>query len=935
MKTLYLLDAYALIYRAYYAFIRAPRINSKGQNTSAIFGFINTLRDIIDREKPEYLGVVIDYPGPNFRDELYPEYKANREASPEDIKNAVPYIRQILEAMKIPLVEISGFEADDIIGTLAKKAAIEGFEVFMVTPDKDYAQLVSENIKMYKPATKSAEIEILGIDEIKVNFNVPQPINVIDVLALWGDTADNIPGCPGIGEKTAKEIISKYGTIENVYKNINDFKGKQKENLIQYREQVELAHKLVTIETNAPVDYNWEDFKIKSPDLKILKTIFEELEFKTLWSKISGETTTRTETVAQGSLFDQLPVNKITTEGSLFDMNSNQESIIESKFKTILNVSHNYQLVDTESEMMKLAVELSNQKSFCFDTETTGLDAMHDELVGLSFAWKSHEAYYVPVPEDFEKAKQIVTNFKKALESSDIEKVGQNLKYDALILKKYDINICAPVFDTMVAHHLLQPGLKHNMDYLSEIYLNYSPVPIESLIGAKGKGQKSMRSVPLNNIKEYAAEDADITFQLKQILAKELEKEKLDSFFHEVEMPLSLVLTDMEFTGIKIDTDELNRYKLLLEEQLNTLEKNIIKMAGIQFNISSPKQVGEVLFERLNISGNVGKTKKSKQYSTEEDVLQKLKDKHPIIPQLLEHRGLKKLLSTYVIALPQLVSKKTGRLHTSFNQAIVVTGRLSSSNPNLQNIPIRDENGREIRKAFIIENNNIFLSADYSQIELRIMAHLSKDHNLIEAFNRGEDIHAATASLIYKIPVSEVTSDMRRKAKTANFGIIYGISSFGLAERLNIPRSEAKTIIDGYFNSFPGVKTFMEESIYKAREKGYAETIFGRKRYLPDIDSRNAIVRGVAERNAINAPIQGTAADIIKKAMVEIYKRLIRDNFKSKMLLQVHDELNFEVIATELDAIKVLVRDAMENACKMDVPLIVDMGIGGNWLEAH
>ena len=945
-KNLYLLDAYALIFRAYYAFIRAPRINSKGLNTSAIFGFTNTLRDIIEREKPDYIGVVIDYPGPNFRDELYPDYKANRDAAPEDIKNAVPYIKQILEAMKIPLISVSGFEADDIIGTIAKRAYSENFDVYMVTPDKDFAQLVNDNIKMYKPATKNAEIEIWGINEIKEHFSAPEPINVIDLLALWGDAADNVPGCPGIGEKTAKAIIGKYGTIENVYKNINDFKGKQKENLIQYRQQVDLARKLVTIVTDAPVEINWDEFKLESPDLKMLKNIFEELEFKNLWSKISGETVIRTETAGQGSLFDKPSAQTANVQGSLFDNSANfqdslfnqpsvQENAVESKYKTISDLEHNYHLIDNEQEIMKLVSELSAQKSFSFDTETTGLDAIHDELVGLSFAMKPFEAYYVPIPENFEKAKQIVTHFKNVLENTEIEKVGQNLKYDALILKKYDITVNAPIFDTMVAHHLLQPGLKHNMDYLSEIYLNYTPVSIESLIGQKGKGQKSMRSVPVDKIKEYAAEDADVTFQLKQILENELKKENLDSFFNEVEMPLSLVLTDMEFIGVKIDADELNRYKLILEKQLADMEKNIIEMAGVQFNINSPKQVGEILFEKLNISGGAGKTKKSKQYSTDEEVLQKLKDKHPIIPLLLEQRGLKKLLSTYVNALPLLVSKKSNRLHTSYNQAIVVTGRLSSSNPNLQNIPIRDENGREIRKAFIVEKNNIFLSADYSQIELRIMAHLSKDKNLIEAFNRGEDIHAATASLIYKIPVSEVTSDMRRKAKTANFGIIYGISSFGLAERLNISRSEAKALIDGYFISFPGVKTFMDESIFKARETGYAETIFGRKRYLPDIDSRNAVVRGVAERNAINAPIQGTAADIIKKAMVDIYKRLETGNYKSKMILQVHDELNFEVIDSELESIKSLVKDAMENACKMDVPLIVDMGIGGNWLEAH
>ena len=968
-KTLFLLDAYALIFRAYYAFIRAPRTNSKGLNTSAIFGFTNTLRDIIERENPDYIGVVIDYPAPTFRNELYSEYKANREATPEDIKKAVPYITQILEAMKIPLIAVKGFEADDIIGTIAVKAAKQGFNTFMVTPDKDFAQLVNENIKMYKPGSKNNEIDILGIEEVKEKFGVPEPINVIDILALWGDTADNVPGCPGIGEKTAKTIISKYGTIENVYKNIHNFAGKQKENLIQYRKQVELAHKLVTIDTNAPYEFNAEDFKLVSPDLNQLKNIFEELEFKTLWSKISSENAAKTATTAphnifeqstsqnfnqstnkrqttqetffQGSLFGQ---QETTEQGSLFAQQTNAQYLgqtieqiptIESRFNTISKQNHYYYLIDTEDAIQKLVDDLSTQKSFSFDSETTGLDAFNDELIGFSFAFKPYEAYYIQMPDNFEKTKQIVNNFKNILENPNIEKIGQNIKYDALILKKYGVDICAPIFDTMVAHHLLQPGLKHNLDYLSETYLNYSPVPIESLIGAKGKGQKSMRQVPINIVKEYACEDADVTFQLKPILEKELQNEGLESFFHTVEMPMTTLLLDMEHTGVKIDTEELHKYKLILEERLTNLENKITTLAGIRFNINSPKQVSEVLFDRLKIGGNRLKSKKSGQQSTSEDVLQKLKSLHPIINLILEQRGVKKLLSTYVEALPRLVSTKTQRVHTSYNQAIVVTGRLSSSNPNLQNIPIRDEDGREIRKAFIVENSNLFLSADYSQIELRIMAHLSKDKNMIEAFKRGEDIHTATASLIYKVPLSDVTSDMRRNAKTANFGIIYGISSFGLSERLNISRSEAKKLIDGYFYSFPGVKNYMDFSINNARDKGYAETIFGRRRYLPDINSRNSIVRGIAERNAINAPIQGTAADIIKKAMVILYKKLNDSGLQSKMILQVHDELNFEVVVPELESLKILVKETMENACQLDVPLIVDMGVGKNWLEAH
>ena len=920
-KTLYLLDAYALIYRAYYAFIRAPRINSKGLNTSAVFGFVNTLRDIIERDKPDYLGVVIDYPAPTFRNELYDQYKANREATPEDIKKAVPYIRQILEAMNIPLMEKSGYEADDVLGTIALKAGKEGFSTYMVTPDKDFAQLVNENVKIYKPKSRSNEIDIWGIDEVKANFGVPEPINVIDVLALWGDAADNVPGCPGIGEKTAKEIIGKYGTIDKIYENIEQFKGKQKENLMLNRDRVELARKLVTIDINVPVEFSFDDFKLTNPDLDKLKELFEELEFKALWSKFSGELVAKSAAPVQGSLFDQ----------------SVQETIVRSKFKSIVDVTHNYYLIDSENEnaLMSIAAELSLQKSFCFDTETTGLNVWEAELVGISFSWKAHEAYYIPIPDDFDKAKEIVTRFKNALESTSIEKIGQNIKFDALILKKYGINICMPLFDTMVAHHLLQPGLKHNMDYLSETYLNYTPVSIETLIGAKGKGQKSMRQVPLEEIKEYAAEDADITWQLKNILERELKNEGLESFFHEVEMPLTLVLVDMEYTGVKIDTEELNIFKQQLESRLSALEENIINEAGVSFNINSPKQVGDILFDKLRIDGKTGKTK-SGQFSTNEEVLQKLKDKHPIVPMILEQRGLKKLLSTYVEALPLLVLEKTGRLHTSYNQAIVVTGRLSSSNPNLQNIPIRNDDGREIRKAFVVENDDyLFLSADYSQVELRIMAHLSEDANMIDAFVRGEDIHTATASLVFKVPVSEVTSDMRRKAKTANFGIIYGISAFGLTERLNIPRSESKALIDGYFENFPAVKAYMDLSISKAREKNYAETIFGRRRYLPDINSRNSVVRSVAERNAINAPIQGTAADIIKKAMVEIFKRFNEKNLKSKMILQVHDELNFEVFRPEMDEVKTIVKEAMENACKLKVPLVVDMGVGKNWLEAH
>jgi DNA polymerase-1 len=916
---LFLLDAYALIFRAYYAFIRAPRINSKGQNTSAAFGFTNALIDILNTQKPSHIGVVIDYAGPTFRNEMYIAYKANRDATPEDIKSAVPYIRRILDALNIPLFEISGYEADDVIGTIALKAGDMGYQTYMVTPDKDFAQLVNENVKIYKPKARGNEVEIWGVNEVRENFGVPEPINVIDVLALWGDTADNIPGCPGIGEVKAKEIIGKYHNLDAVYANIEDFKGKQKENLINFREQVELARKLVTIETQVPLDFNIDEFKHDSPNLEKLKAVFEELEFRSMWERVSGETKPKPQMV-QGSLFDVAPQPVVQTIGNL---------------KTIDEVKHIYYLVDNDMSLLSLTAELSIQSAFCFDTETTGLDMQLAELVGISFSWKAHEAWYVPVPADHDAAINLIKRFKKVLEDPRIEKIGQNLKYDALILKKYGIDLAGPVFDTMVAHHLIQPGLKHNMNYLAETYLNYSPVSIEDLIGTKGKGQGNMRDVPIEQIKEYAAEDADVTWQLKQLLEKELKKEGIESFFREVEMPLLLVLMEMEQEGVKIDVDELKRFAGELTNRLINLEKSIIEMAGMDFNINSPKQVGEVLFQRLKIDDKAGKTK-SGQFSTNEEVLQKIKDNHPIIPLILEQRGLKKLLTTYVEALPQLVVKETSRLHTSYNQSIVVTGRLSSSNPNLQNIPIRDEDGREIRKAFVSAGEEyLFLSADYSQVELRLMAHLSEDAHMLEAFNKGEDIHAATAARIYKIPLEEVTSDMRRKAKTANFGIIYGISAFGLAERLNIPRSEAKGLIDGYFDNFPGVKTYMEQCISLARDKGYVETLFGRKRYLPDINSRNAIVRGMAERNAINAPIQGTAADIIKKAMVDIQKRMKAENLKSKMILQVHDELNFDVFKPELDKVKVLVKEAMESAVNLKVPLLVDMGVGQNWLEAH
>ncbi len=918
--SLFLLDAYALIFRAYYAFIRNPRVNSIGLNTSAIFGFTNSLLEVLTKEQPTHIGVVFDPPGPTFRNEMYEDYKAHREATPEDIRKAIPYIKRILEALNVKVVEVAGFEADDVIGTLVQKAAAEGFKTHMVTPDKDYAQLVNAKTLMYKPKSRGNDIEIWGVDEIREKFSVETPAQVIDVLALWGDAADNIPGCPGIGEVKAKEIIRKYGSIENVYHHIDEFSGKQKENLVDFKDQVELSRKLVTIHTAVPLEFNEKDFLLSSPNLQKLQPVFEELEFKTLWEKLAG--TPQTEGPRQGSLFDDDPARPTAVP-------------LRTGNKTIKEAPHQYHLVDTNQALASLAAELSVQKIICLDTETTGVDVWENELVGLSFSFTKGEAYYVPVPREREAAVELVERFRNVLTDGQILKVGQNLKFDYLMLKRYGLEIHGPFFDTMVAHHLVQPGLKHSMDFLAETYLDYTPVSIEELIGPKGKGQGNMRDVDLAKVAEYAAEDADITLQLKEPLEKELVKSNVTQLFTEVEMPLLKVLADMEYEGVDLDTEALERFAIKLKSRILKLEEQIIEMAGESFNVSSPKQVGEILFDTLKIDEKAKKTK-SGQYSTNEEVLQKLRDRHPIVEAILEYRGFKKLLSTYVEALPKLINKETGRLHTSFNQAVVVTGRLSSSNPNLQNIPIREEEGREMRRAFVVKDKDkLFLSADYSQVELRLMAHLSEDPHLMEAFNNGEDIHAATAARIFGVPTDIVSQEMRSRAKTANFGIIYGISAFGLSERLNIPRSEAKAIIDGYFENFPGVKKYMETAIRQAREKGYVETMFGRRRYLPDINSRNGVVRGMAERNAINAPIQGAAADIIKMAMVAVVKAFESKGLKSKMVLQVHDELDFEVLKSELETVKAIVKKEMEGAVSLKVPLLVDMGTGNNWLEAH
>ena len=921
-KKLFLFDAYALIYRAHFAFIRNPRITSKGQNTSAIFGFLNALLDILNREKLTHWAVVFDPAGPTFRHDIFSDYKAHRDETPEDIKMSVPIIKSMLDSLNIHRMEVPGMEADDVIGTLAQKAASQGFMVYMVTPDKDYMQLVTDQIRMYKPATGGNGAEIFGVKEVCERFSVESPSQVIEILGLWGDAADNIPGCPGIGEKRAKEIIAMYGSIDNIYNHLDELKGKQKENVIAFKEQIMLSKMLATIVQDIDIEFNSNDYLKRKPNFEFMNTLFAELEFKNIANRLR-------------ELFDPAPM-----QGSLFDApstavtssNTEQETSI---FKSIDEVKHSYFTAQTPQTIDTLIAELSIQSEFCFDTETTGVNAMLDELVGMSFSWKSGEGWYVPVPDNQTEAIELLANFIDLFSDEGILKIGQNLKFDMLMLKRYGIDVKGPLFDTMVAHHLINPGLKHNMDYLSEIYLGYKPVAIESLIGKKGKGQGNMRDGPINEITQYAAEDADITFQLKQKLKPELEKESLLLFFESVEMPLISALMQIEYNGVKVDSDELKQYGIQLRETLNSLEKEILTMAGESFNIASPKQVGEILFDKLQIDDKAKKTKTG-QYSTDEETLQKIKDKHPIVLAILNHRGLSKLLNTYVEAIPQLIHPQTHRVHTSYNQAIVVTGRLSSTNPNLQNIPIRDDEGREMRKAFVAsDSDHLFLAADYSQVELRLMAHFSGDTAMIEAFRNGEDIHTATASRIFKVAIAEVTSDMRRKAKTANFGIIYGISAFGLAERLAIPRGEAKALIDGYFESFPMVKTYMDNSVLEAREKGFVQTQFNRKRYLPDINSRNAVMRNMAERNAINAPIQGTAADIIKIAMVKIWQEMKDKQLKSKMILQVHDELDFDVVKSELETMKQLIKKNMEEACQLSVPLTVDMGVGLNWLEAH
>ncbi len=930
---LFLLDAYALIYRSYYAFIKNPRYNSKGLNTSAVFGFMNTLDEVLRNQKPTHICVVFDPPTPTFRHEMYSEYKSHREETPEDIKKAVPYIRQLLEAYNIPVIESPGYEADDVIGTLAKKAEQKGFTTYMMTPDKDFCQLVSDKIFLYKPKRSGNDAEVWGPNEVMNHYDIDDPLQVIDILAMMGDTSDNVPGVPGIGEKTAKKIISFYKSVEEVLSRIDEFKGKQRENIEKSADMLTLSKKLVTISLEAPVELDETLLRLTKPNPEKLKEIFDELEFRTAGSRILSGLKDNQE---PGQSSVKGPENNQPVQTLLFADSGEEDEAIP--VKTTLNletVDHNYILVDGPKCREELIDLLSAQKEFCFDTETNSLDPHNTELVGIAFCFSARKAWYVPLPENREAASEIIEEFRGILENEDIRKVGQNIKFDMLVLAGYGIQVKGEIFDTMLAHYLLQPELRHNMNFLAEVYLNYTPLSIEELIGKKGKGQRTMRSVNLEKIKEYAAEDADITWQLKEILEKELEGAGLAQLAIKLEMPLVSVLTSMEKAGVALNTDSLRSISGKLARELMLIEKAVYDLAGMEFNLSSPRQLGEVLFLRMKIVSNSRLTK-TKQYSTNEEVLDKLRDKHPIIPKILEHRGLKKLLSTYVDALPKLIHPKTGRIHTSFNQAVTSTGRLSSTNPNLQNIPIREERGREIRKAFIPrDEHHLLFAADYSQIELRLMAHMSGDKGMIEAFINNEDIHSATAAKIFSSSIDEITREMRAKAKTANFGIIYGISAFGLSQRLNIPREEAKQLINGYFRSYPAVKQYMEKCIMEAGEKGYVETIMGRKRYLPDINSRNSLVRGNAERNAINAPIQGSAADIIKLAMIEINRQFEKKNLQTSMVLQVHDELVFDVYKPEMETVKEVVTGAMQSVVTLSVPLTVDWGTGSNWLEAH
>ena len=920
MAKLFLIDAYALIYRSYYAFLKSPRINSKGLNTSAVMGFCNTLNEVLTKEKPTHIGVAFDH-GKTFRHDAFPEYKAQREETPEDIKLSVPLIKQVLEAMRIPILQVDGFEADDIIGTLATRFVADGIDTFMLTPDKDYGQLIGPNVFMYRPR-HGGGYEILGEKEVEAKYGIPTPAQVIDLLALMGDSADNFPGCPGVGEKTAAKLINQFGSIDNMLQHTDEIKGKLREKVENAVEDIKMSKFLATIRTDVPMQLDLDELKVEQPDETKLRAIFEELEFKTLINKFlnKGESKPKTDN-------NQL---------DLFAENTTNESDEpkNAKFESIKTTQHEYKLVENEEELRQLCDFFITKKSVSIDTETTSTDAISAELVGLSFSVEEKKAFYVAVPANYEEALKIVQIFKPLYESDKIMKIGQNIKYDYEVLTKYGVTLQGKMFDTMIAHYLIQPELHHNMDYMAETLLGYQTIHIEELLGPKGKKQKNMRDLSPTDIYEYAAEDADITLRLKNVLEPRLKELGVEELFWNIEMPLVRVLADMELNGVCLDTEALQDTSKIFTERMKQYEQEIYKEAEEEFNISSPKQVGDILFGKLQIMDKPKKTKTG-QYVTSEEVLQSLENKSPIVRNILNYRGMKKLLSTYIDALPKLINPRTGHIHTSFNQALTATGRLSSSDPNLQNIPVRTDDGKEIRKCFIPEDGCLFFSADYSQIELRIMAHLSEDENMMEAFREGHDIHRATAAKIWHVDIDKVTDAQRKKAKQANFGIIYGITTYGLAQRMDIPNGEAKELIEGYFRTFPKVQAYMEHAKEVARAKGYAETLFHRRRYLADINSRNATVRGFAERNAINAPIQGTEADIIKVAMVRIWERFKKEGIRSKMILQVHDELNFSVFPEEREQVERIVIEEMQNAYPLNVPLIADAGWGKNWLEAH
>ena len=938
-KRLFLLDAYALIFRGYYALIKNPRINSKGQDTSAIMGFVNSLFDVIKREKPDHLAVAFDKDGSADRVEMFPEYKANRDETPEAIRIAVPIIQEILKAMHIPIIERSGVEADDLIGTIAKQAEKEGYQTYMVTPDKDYAQLVSENIFMYRPARMGNGIEIWGIPEVQKKFEVERPEQVIDYLGMMGDSVDNIPGLPGVGDKTAKKFIAEFGSMEGLLANTDKLKGKMKEKIEENKELGLLSKKLATIIIDCDVKFDAKDYELSEPDAQKVQEIFEELEFRRLKDQFikifSGEDMSTTQVSSTPTAKKQAS-QAGAGQFSLFGGDGETQEIEEySSRKTIENTEHFYQTVQPGMAMKLFIQNLLKQKSVCFDTETTGLDPLTAELVGIAFSWEAGKGFYIPFPESNEEAQSLIEELRPFFESEEIEKIGQNLKYDIKVLAKYNVEVKGKLFDTMLAHYLINPDMRHNMDVLSETYLNYTPVSITELIGKKGKNQKSFRSVPLEQQTEYAVEDADITYQLKEHFAPELEEAKTLSLFEDIEIPLLKVLAAMEVEGINLDKDFLASLSEELDNDIKNLETQIYEAAGEEFNIASPKQLGVILFEKLKLVDKPKKTKTG-QYSTAEDVLSYLAKDHEIIQDILDYRGLSKLKSTYVDALPSQVNESTHRVHTDYMQTVAATGRLSSNNPNLQNIPIRTERGREVRKAFVPRNEEYtLLAADYSQIELRIIAALSKEETMIEAFKKGEDIHASTASRVFNVPLEEVTREQRSNAKTVNFGIIYGVSAFGLSNQTDLTRSESKELIDTYYKTYPKLRNYISDQVDFAREHGYVQTVLGRRRYLKDINSANAVVRGAAERNAVNAPIQGSAADIIKIAMINIHKKLKEGNYKTKMLLQVHDELVFDAYKSELEELKTIIQSEMENAYTLEVPLEVDMGTGNNWLEAH